>query len=619
MKIISYIIFFFCLNDIYAQINNSISASMKTADFLEKRGDIDGALAIYEDILNKNPNNNISIQKIKSLLIKYERFEDGIDFLKSRIKKNPNNYRLYSELGELYFLNSDQVEAKKIWSTSLSKFKNNKSYYRNMISIYGKYGLNEALEIILNQGRKRFGKAFLSYESGVYFQSLRTYDKAMDQYILYLINEPRQIGIIERRILLMSDEEDAVKIIEDKLIKASEKNPREILDVLSEFYFKQQDYERAFENKKRWSILVNNSNDKWLKFANELRKESQFSLSIKSYNYILNKDPHSQIAGKALLGLAQTFEDQIIPSNEISLIPYFFDNNIFFEDPFQLYSSISNENLSSSIALYDSILVTMKKSPLLAEAFFKLGEIQYQILQDFDKAHLLYNNALKNFPNKKLKLQIIQRIADVLISKGELKGAENFLLKQLQTNPMPKIEQKKVLIDFLINKPDSTLEIVNNILFDLVPLDPVFNDFMELKSIITKYYSENEVDQKAFTHFIQSEIFIKQNKLGNSIEELQYIKNELKESKIVSLVNLRLSLLFYRLKSYENALELAQLLQDTDLADKGIILTGQIYELKLSKPEKALDYYMKILDQFPKSIFSEPIRYHIREMQRIKS
>ena len=70
MKIISYIIFFFGLNDIYAQINNSISASMKTADFLEKRGDIDGALAIYEDILNKNPNNNISMQKIKSLLIK---------------------------------------------------------------------------------------------------------------------------------------------------------------------------------------------------------------------------------------------------------------------------------------------------------------------------------------------------------------------------------------------------------------------------------------------------------------------------------------------------------------------------------------------------------------------
>ena len=600
-------------------MNNSISASMKTANFLEKRGDIDGALAIYEDILNNNPNNNISIQKIKSLLIKYERFDDGIDFLKSRIKKNPNNHRLYSELGELYFLNSEQEEAEKIWSTSLSTFKNNKSFYRNMMSIYGKYGLNEALEIILDQGRKRFGKAFLSYESGVYFQSLRTYDKAMNQYILYLINEPKQIGIIERRILLMSDEEDAVKIIEDKLIKASEKNPREILDVLSEFYFKQQDYKKAFENKKRWSKLVNNSNDKWLKFANELRKESQFSFSIKSYNYILNKNPHSKIAGKALLGLAQTFEDQIIPSNEISLIPFFFDNNIFFEDPFQLHSSISNENLSSSIALYDSILVTMKKTPLLAEAFFKLGEIQYQILQDFDKAHSLYNNALKNFPNKKLKLQIIQRIADVLIAKGQLKKAENFLLKQLQTNSMPKIEQKKVLIDFLINKPDSTLEIVNNILFDLVPLDPVFNDFMELKSIITKYYSENEVDQKAFTHFIQSEIFIRQNKLGDSIEELQYIKTELKESKIVSLVNLRLSLLFYRLKSYENALELAQSLQDTDLADKGIILTGQIYELKLSKPEKALDYYMKILDEFPKSIFSEPIRYHIREMQIVKS
>ena len=175
---------------------------MKTADFLEKRGDIDGALAIYEDILNKNPNNNISIQKIKSLLVKYERFDEGIDFLKSRIMIHPNNYRLYSELGELYFLNNDQQEAEKIWSTSLSKFKNNKSYYRNMISIHGKYGLNEALEIVLNQGRKIFGKAFLSYESGVHFQSLRTYDKAMDQYILYLTNEPKQIGIIEPKIII---------------------------------------------------------------------------------------------------------------------------------------------------------------------------------------------------------------------------------------------------------------------------------------------------------------------------------------------------------------------------------------------------------------------------------
>ena len=261
----------------------------------------------------------------------------------------------------------------------------------------------------------------------------------------------------------------------------------------------------------------------------------------------------------------------------------------------------------------------MNKSPLLAEAFFKLGEIQYRILQDFDKAHILFNNAIKNNPNKKLKLQIVQRIADVLMAKGQSKDAENFLIKQLRMNPMPKMELKRILIHFLNNKPDSTLEMVNSTLFNLIPIDPLFNDLIELKNIITNYYSEKQIDQKAFNHFIKSENFLRQNKLGNSIEELQFIKNELTDSKIIPLVNLRLSLLYYRLKNYDSALSIALSLKNTDLADKGIILAGQIYEFKFSNIEKALDYYMKILDEYPKSIYSEPIRYHIREMQKIES
>ena len=46
-----------------------------------------------------------------------------------------------------------------------------------------------------------------------------------------------------------------------------------------------------------------------------------------------------------------------------------------------VYQTISTDNLSSSIALYDSMLVTLDRSPLIAEAFFKLGEIQYRMLQ----------------------------------------------------------------------------------------------------------------------------------------------------------------------------------------------------------------------------------------------
>ena len=333
----------------------------------------------------------------------------------------------------------------------------------------------------------------------------------------------------------------------------------------------------------------------------------------------LEKKIDGNFAGKVLLGLAQTFEDQIVPANEQDLIPYFFDNNIFFEDPFQIYSSISRDHLSSSLELYDSMLVSLKKSPLLAEAYFKLGEIKYRILQDFDQAYMLFNRALKNNPDKKLRLKIILRISDVLIARGQSKEAQGFLKRQLKQNPIPSIELKKILVHFLIDDPDSTIQIVNESMFNISPLDGSFNDLMELKNFLTKYYSTNDEDKVAFTHFLKAEHYLRQKKIGDAIRELVYINTELKSSTIIPLTNLRLSLLYYRLKDFDNALKFAFSLDKTEFADKGIILSGQIYENKILDIEKALVQYMRILDEYPSSIFSEPIRYHIRDIKQLES
>ena len=617
----SYLISFILIvsSQTLGQSYSSQRASLKTAGLLERRGDIDGAIAIYKGVLDNDPRHHSSIQKLKSIYMNYQRYDEGIKFLRGRLANESNNIKIYAELGEFHYLNDQQKEAAAVWSKGLSKFKNNRSVYRIMVSIYGKYGLDDDLNTILKKGRKRFGQAFLSYESGVYYQARRIYDKAMDQFILHLIHEPNQNGVIERRILLMSDQEDALPIIEKKLINASKQSPRKVLNILSGFHFKQQDYQKAYEVKSEWSSLGKKDLNEWLTFANDLRKERQYKHSINAYNYILEKKIDGNFAGKVLLGLAQTFEDQIVPANEQDLIPYFFDNNIFFEDPFQIYSSISRDHLSSSLELYDSMLVSLKKSPLLAEAYFKLGEIKYRILQDFDQAYMLFNRALKNNPDKKLRLKIILRISDVLIARGQSKEALGFLKRQFKQNPIPSIELKKILVHFLIDDPDSTIQIVNESMFNISPLDGSFNDLMELKNFLAKYYSANDEDKVAFTHFLKAEHYLRQKKIGDAIRELVYINTELKSSKIIPLTNLRLSLLYYRLKDFDNALKFAFSLDKTEFADKGIILSGQIYENKFLDIEKALVQYMRILDEYPSSIFSEPIRYHIRDIKQFES
>ena len=587
---------------------------------LEKGGNVEGAIAVYEDILNKIPKNRQAIRDLKSIYKKHQKFDDGIIFLRNLLTIQPNDMQSHAELGEFHYLNDQKAEAESVWANALEKFEKNRSFYQIMLSKYGYYGLDGELESMLINGRNNFDSSFLSYEMGSLCQSKRVYDKAMDEYILNLTYATKWKKPIQRKILNMSDEEDAVLVIEVKLLDATEMHPEIFLEILSDFYFKQKNFDRAINVKKEWAKTGEWNAKSWLKFADDLRKENQFNTSVDAYNFILNHKVSSQIAGKTLLGLAQTFEDQIVPEGKTHLIPYFFDQNVFFENPFQVNSSISPEHLQSSLSLYDSLLVSLPKSALLAEAYFRLGEIQYRILQDFDQANALFRSALRNKPDKTIKIETLQRIVDVLIAKGNTEYALEFLDKQMTKNNSPKLEQKRILVHFLTNNPDSTLNLVNDSFMSMNPIDPSFNDLMELKNILTQYHENTSKSlQNEFLHFQNSEKFIRQGKDGDAIQELNYVMEQYPQSKILPLVTLRKALLHFRLNQFEEALALALALEETPFADRGIILAGEIYETKYFKTEKAMTSYMRILKEFPNSIFSEPIRYHIRKIQQTES
>jgi len=599
--------------------NNSVKSLIKTAKMHEQNDDYNSAISIYENILKKDPYHRQSIRKLKSIYKNQEKYLDGIQFLEKRIKTLPNDFNNYSDLGEFYYLNNQSANADSIWLKGIKRFKNQRPFYRIMLSLYGKYNLNDQISNLLNFGRIQFGNSFLAYEAGIYFQARSAYDKSLDQFLIYLINDPEQNGIIERRVLLMSDDETAIPIIERKLIESSDQNSGLTLNLLSEFYFKQQNYIKAFESKMAWSKLGNNDLNKWFKFADQLRNEGQYQYSIDAYNYILEHKLHSNLMGKALFGLAKTFENQIAPIKSKDLIPYFFDENIFFKNPLEFHSDISTKNLKSSLKLYDSLLVTLPNSPLLSEVYFRLGEIQYKILQDFDQAQTFFNKAIQNRPSKKLKLKIIERIADTMISKGISKETIAFIERKLINDKIQRLEKKKVLIYFLTEDPDTTIEIINELFLTIQPANEIFNDLMELKNLMTSYYSDDPQNKEAFKHFIQSEWYLRQQKVPNAISQLNFITNHFPSSNIIPLINLRLSLLYYRLKNYKMALETIEKLNETAFEDRGIILLGQIYELHLDDLKKAKQQYLQIIEQHENSIFSEPIRYHIRNINKNNS
>ena len=201
---------------------------------------------------------------------------------------------------------------------------------------------------------------------------------------------------------------------------------------------------------------------------------------------------------------------------------------------------------------------------------------------------------------------------------GQTKNALEILKKESDTKGSEKIITKIILINFLTQNPDSSIQFINSSLSTINPKSPVFNDLMELKNVLTSYCKE-EIDKPAFIHFQKSELLLRQNKLGDAIKELEFLNEKFSESRLIPITLLRLAILYYRLEDYDKSLEYALSLKTTEFADKGIILAGQIMENKKHEKKIALKYYMKIIDEFPYSVYYEPIRYHVRKIQRTKS
>ena len=104
--------------------------------------------------------------------------------------------------------------------------------------------------------------------------------------------------------------------------------------------------------------------------------------------------------------------------------------------------------------------------------------------------------------------------------------------------------------------------------------------------------------------------------LDEHIDRFKVSADFLKIKLDFSVVRKEIEQLGRSVENYTNALSYALLLDSTEFADRGVILSGQIYEIKEENIETSLEQYMKILNDFSYSIYYEPIRYHVRKIQK---
>ena len=616
----NFLIIFSLINLIFAQRNVGIESQslFLQAMRMERSGDILDAEKIYKNILNSEPTHQPSFFQLRNIYSKNNDLESGIRLIEGWLKNNPTDYQSMLSLGEFYFKNQKRTKANEIWDDFSRNNLSNKTMYRLLFHTYIKFGQTNSMELLASKGREEFNEPyFLAIEIANYYQSRQAFGRSLEELMLLIRHQKQYLRYATDRILIMSDDTTSHSIIDSTLNANLEINPF-VREVLGGFYYKIGNFTEAYEEYKLLDFQNKENINKWLVFADNLRKEGQFDLSIQSYHFMLENLSQSDPSdiGRILLGLGSSYENQIIKrQSDLKFVKWFPENSVF-NNQFIRSPDVNNAPLANSIEHYQSLLALLPNTRTTATVHYRLAQIQSRIMRDFEGAKSSYETALKSNPDTELKNLIFSDIGKLLIYDGKYKEAKIYFHPNQNENLN---DQTIAYLNSLLYglEIDSAMTFLDQIILSIDTSNKYFNDIFEIHDLIKNYYADGTKDDKiAFKAFFKAESLINEYKLKDAIKVLESIRINHSDSMIYPITTLRMALLSIDLMQFEKSIIYALAMEDTNLKDVGLTLAAEVEESYLKNTENALRYYYRVLAECSGSLLADPVRLHLRKISK---
>ena len=478
---------------------------------------------------------------------------------------------------------------------------------------------------MLKKARKYYNQENLFAQEVAYYQMQRgNYLESAGEYLLFARDDPRYYLQVSSQILRFPHDSSLFIGLDSLLLaELSRRNTsRELHKLRADVLFKFQQYPEAINEIMTVESLNQYRGNDILGLANDLLNEHQFALAEETFTRIIGDSRFSAILAQALLGLADAFEKEIMADQELAPFDYFYRDNFFFIPDFLSGIDTKEQRLQQSFAIYDSVITNLPRSNYTAQALYRLGELRYRILNDLDGAQKLYEDAIKISPDWNTRSLCQVRLADLLIAKGALPEAENFIRRNMKVMQGSSAEKmfaaRLLLVEYFQDKIDSVLAMRNELLGLLGINDPLFNDVIEFTNFIEDYLTGGYLTPATLkADYIRAELYIRQSKLSQAREKLNHIVSNYPSEKLAQPARFRLLQIELFFQRYELAEKIVRELHELGAlyADNALFMLADIAQHRDHNPEYAAQWYELILEKYPNSIYRDPARKRLREIQ----
>ncbi len=559
------------------------------------QGEYEKAIVIFDKLHKKNPGRLDYLKALVESNQQLENFEEAERLLNERMHSGRTLPQLYVDLGYNFSLQDKTAEAEKNYNLAIEATREQPNYTYSIGRVFENYNLLDHAVTVYENAMDANPRIDFNAQLARIYGEQGKLEEMFTKYVDLIEKNPSLKGSAQHNFSQYISEDplaEANSQFRKILLQKLQKQPNVLFnELLSWLFIQQKEYKKAFVQEK--AIYKRTRED--LRGMGDLAliaiAENDYENAVPIVQFLIDKSPtpSAKLQGyQYLMKIAL----KTTPPKEYSKVQE------QFEDLFDEYGRGRN-----------TYLLQLDYNHFLA---FQMGKKNEAI----SNLKLLLKETLTSYQEARVKMEL----ADILVYDEKFNQA---LIYYSQI-------QKKVKSDVLAQearfKVAQTSYFKGDFEWAQIQLDVlrksasqlISNDAMQL-SLMIRDNSLEDSTQTALKKYARADLYALQLKNDVAVLILEEILTNHKGEKIEDEALLKQGDIYDRMEQYSKAeasyLKLIEFYNEDILADDAHFRLAKLYENKMQLPERAKEFYERIIFEFADSIYFVEARKKFRQLR----
>ena len=530
-------------------------------------------------------------QLYKEAYLSAKQYDKVEQIIKADMAQSPDDWRLYTELGNLYLKSDREEEARLNLNHAIDLLPDAPNVYKEVAYVYLANGLtSDAMDTFKRARMKLKDPSLFSLDLAGLYEALFDYKQAIDEYFLFMGNDSTRFEVVEDRVVRLIQTEEHLDQIELALGERIRNNPKDLFSqrLYGDLLFGRKDLAGAFETYKKVDELSKSGGRLIMTFIHMCHTSGYFDEALTASQYLVSIKPSREVvvAAKVYIGYAQEGQEK-------------------YEDAIATYQSIIDDYAAAF--------------PLeTALSHYKIGEIELYNLKKPDQAFGHFQMIISSFRNAPQYPMALVRLGDCMMAEGDLDSAQVLFEKALndpRSDPrQEELKYKLAELEFFRGNFEAALQGYRGML-DEFPKGLYINNSLERSIVITE---NQELDRPLLTKFARALLDNVEGDSDSAVTKLDELISA-KSEKLSDLAQLEKAKILRQDKKFSESLKaLGELLEkypESLYRAQAQMLIGDVYNYDLHDRQKAIQAYEKLLKDYDRSVYVDDVRGKLRDLK----